>query len=119
MTSPTNSGLKKPTPHKPTTPETHSSIPSNAGRLHRASPKSEVYDPNLAPVSRPSARAFTQRSGSFSRIWMNTQRNAGIAPTRNNILQAFFDPSGLDASHKPNPNAISPAVTFPTAESDW
>src|SRR6185436_12367093 len=87
VTSPTSSGLKKPTPQSPTTPAMQRSIPSNAGRRQRPSPNSERYEPNRTLVRRPSARARTHFSGSFKRTWRNTHRKAGNAPTQKRYFQ--------------------------------
>ena len=118
ITSPTSSGLKKPMPQSPITPETHSIIPNSAGVRHRASPNSDAYEPKATPVRRPSARACTHFSGSFKRICKNTHMNAGSAPMRNMYFHA--DPAANAVPSKlPSHMLTTPAVTLPTAESAW
>ena len=59
------------------------------------------------------ARASSHFCGSFKRIMMKIQSNAGVAP----IQKRYFHDS---AGFIPDSDiAQSPAVTFPTAESDW
>ena len=99
------------------TPEMHSTMPNSAEPRHRGSPSSAEYEPNFTPAALPAARACTHFSGSFNRIWMKTQRNAGIAPTRNMYFQAVPAAITLVASSWPIDMLMIPAATFPTADS--
>ena len=55
----TRSKLKKPMPHRPTTPENASSMPTMVLCRHRGSPKSSASEPSLcARLGRPPALAL-------------------------------------------------------------
>ena len=71
------------------------------------------------PFFAPAAFASTHFFGSFSWPMMNTQRNAGIAPTRNIDCQEF-SPNGSNwrAASAPMPMPIRPAAMLPQVESD-
>src|ERR1043166_6490496 len=116
MTSLNNSGLKKPIPQRPITPEMQSNMPMMARPRQRESPSRDVYDPNLTPVTLPAARAFTHFSGSLSFACMKIHNTTGNAPMKNIHSQAL---PGLilKVSSQPTNTAIEPAVTFPTADS--
>ncbi len=81
------SKLKNPMPHKPTTPEKASAIPTSVLRRHRGSVNNSVMDPSLTLCAALSALAFCHASGSFNRRMMTTTSNAGRAPMMNIMRQ--------------------------------
>ena len=62
------------------------------------------------------ARALTHFSGSFRRIWMNTQRKAGIAPMRKANFHEFSGDTLPALISPPIHMLINPAVMLPTAD---